>query len=248
MPGGPHRVLHDILMAPFKENDPGDAGTLRPTRDRGVFPIVTAAAETRTLAQPTKAGIVTTVVLRTDGGVLTLTVTGGYNQDSATSILFINVEDSVTFRSIQSGTTYVWEVADFHGLKGLVKGERLMLYMPTPETATATATLTDAQMLTGILVATPTAAAAYTMRTGTQLDAALVALGYVLRVNDAFDLTIINSGGTGDDITLTASTGITIVGDPVVGPVADVATEQAGQGTFRLRRTAANTWVAYRIS
>src|SRR5687768_16231692 len=42
------------------------------------------------------------------------------------------------------------------------------LYTPqaAPETSTDTATLTDAQMLSGILVATPTAAAAYTTLTG----------------------------------------------------------------------------------
>ena len=124
------------------------------------------------------------------------------------------------------------------------------LYTPqaAPETATDTASLTDAQMLSGILVGTPAAAAAYTVRTGTQLSAAIVAIHPNLTVGDTFDLSIINIGGTGDDITLTAATGISIVGDAVVGPVADVATEQAGQGTFRFRNTAANTWVAYRVS
>jgi hypothetical protein len=125
---------------------------------------------------------------------------------------------------------------------------KLFTPQAAPETATDTATLTDAQMLSGILVATPTAAAAYTVRTGTQLEAALLTAGFQVENGDTFDLTIINGGGTGDDITLTAATGITIVGDAVVGPVADVATEQAPQGTFRFRRTAANTFVAYRVS
>lgn len=116
--------------------------------------------------------------------------------------------------------------------------------MPTPLTSTDTATLTVAQMLSGVLVATPVNAAAYTMPTGTLLKAALP---LTLQPNDAFDLTIINLGGTGDDITLTASTNITIVGDPVVGPIADVATEQDGQGTFRLRYISGVTFVAYRV-
>lgn len=118
-----------------------------------------------------------------------------------------------------------------------------------PATAADTATLTDAQMLAGILVATPTAAAAYTLRTGAQLAAALKATNPGLKVNDTFDLTIINIGGTTDDITVTApASGITLVGDAVVRPSADSGTEQAGQGTFRFRYTAADTFVAYRVS
>lgn len=116
--------------------------------------------------------------------------------------------------------------------------------MATPATATDTATLTDAQMTNGVIVATPTAAAAYTMRTGTQLKAALPT---DLAADDAFDMIIINLGGTGDDITLTASTDITIVGDPVVGPIADVATEQSSVGRFRLRFVSGVTFVAYRV-
>jgi hypothetical protein len=116
--------------------------------------------------------------------------------------------------------------------------------MAAPATATDTASLTDAQMVAGVLVATPTAAAAYTVRTGTQLKAALPA---DLTADDSFDLTIINLGGTGDDITLTAATDITIVGDPVVGPTADVATEQSSVGTFRFRFVSGTTFVAYRV-
>lgn len=123
-------------------------------------------------------------------------------------------------------------------------------HQDTPENATDTTTLSDAQMLTGILVATPTAAAAYTMRTGAELESALVGSVGAIAADDSFDLTIINLGdGSGEDITLTEPTsGITIVGDPVVGPLADVATEQAAQGTFRFVRGAADTFVAYRVS
>ena len=125
------------------------------------------------------------------------------------------------------------------------RSNKRFMSMPTPATATDTASLTDAQMISGVLVATPTAAAAYTVRTGTQL---LAALPTDIAADDAFDLVIINIGGTGDDITLTAATDITIVGDAVVRPSADSATEQAGQGTFRFRYTGTTVFVAYRIS
>jgi hypothetical protein len=126
---------------------------------------------------------------------------------------------------------------------------KLFTPQSAPETATDTATLTAAQMLSGILVATPTAAAAYTMLTGALLEDAVRDIHPELTAGDTFDLTIINIGGTGDDITLTApASGITIVGDAVVRPSADSATEQAGQGTFRFRFTAADTFIAYRVS
>lgn len=126
---------------------------------------------------------------------------------------------------------------------------KLFTPQAAPETATDTATLTDAQMLSGILVATPTAAADYTLRTGAQLNTAVLAVHPGLTAGDCFDLTIINLGGTGDDITVTApASGITIVGDPVVGPIADVATEQMSTGTFRFRYTAADTFIAYRVA
>lgn len=268
-----HRIPFDLRKAPFLMVDPGDTGTINMDRWGGVVPVVTAAAETRTLAQPTKAGLQCTVVLDVDVGDLTLTVTGGYNAAAQEDIVFDDAGDWATFASYKSGSSYLWGLvaqqgtdASFTGggtvtaetitaltattalITSLFARGRIFRNMPTPATATATATLTDAQMICGILVATPTAAAAYTVRTGTQLDAALVTAGYTMAADDSLDLVIINLGGTGDDITLTAATGITIVGDPVVGPLADVATEQAGQGTFRLRRTAANTFVAYRIS
>lgn len=117
--------------------------------------------------------------------------------------------------------------------------------MPAPQTATNTASLTDAQMTGGLIVATPTAAATYTVRTGTQLKAALPS---DLAADDSFDLTIINIGATTFDITLAAAADITIVGDAVVRPSADSPTEQAGQGTFRFRYTTGVTFIAYRIS
>ena len=126
--------------------------------------------------------------------------------------------------------------------RGLATG-----YQPPVKTATNTATLTDAQILGGILVSTPTAAAAYTLRTGAEIEAAL---GGTLANNDSFDLTIINLGDTTDTITLTGGvSGITaIVGDPDVFAIADVATLGSSHGTFRFVRTAADTFSVYRVA
>lgn len=103
-----HRVLHDIFEAPFAETDPGASGTLTSTRWFGCWPIVTAAAEARTLAQPTKAGMVTIVALKTDGGNLTLTVTGGYNPDADTDLTFGDAGDYAVFVSVDVGGSFYW--------------------------------------------------------------------------------------------------------------------------------------------
>jgi len=110
-----HRVLHDMFVAPFVVPDPGASGTIYLDRWGSVVPVVTAAAEARTLAQPTKAGLVCMVVLDTDGGDLTLTVTGGYNVDADTSITFGDAGDFVVFASTKVGSYYYWRVLSQEG-------------------------------------------------------------------------------------------------------------------------------------
>lgn len=153
---------------------------------------------------------------------------------------------------ITAGTALASKAVVLSATKGIDSfrvTDRLFKTMPAPATATDTATLSTAQVLNQVLVATPTAAAAYTLPTGAALDAALLAAYPGAQANDSYDWTIINIGGTGDDITVTApASGITLVGDAVVRPSADSATEQAGQGTFRVRRTAADTFIMYRVA
>lgn len=120
---------------------------------------------------------------------------------------------------------------------------RVYTSQAAPETITDTASLTDAQILSGILVATPSAVATYTMRTGTQIEAALSASN--MTNGDSFDLTIINLGGAGDIITMAVATGVTFVGSVTID---DAGADINSSGTFRIRRTAANTFVCYRIS
>ena len=111
-----------------------------------------------------------------------------------------------------------------------------------PETATDTTTLTSAQMLGGILVSTPTTTATYTTLTGTLLEAALAD---TVKTNDTFDLCIINLGGAGDIITLAGGTGVSIVGSATVD---DAGADINSSGLFRFRRSAANTFIVYRIA
>ena len=109
-----------------------------------------------------------------------------------------------------------------------------------PATATSSATLTVAQLLTGIVLGSPgSSAAAYTLPTGTLMDATLTNA----KVDSSFDFSVTNVDGSGSGvITMTAGTGWTLVG------LATVAATAGTTGRFRARRTAAATWTLYRIA
>ena len=104
----------------------------------------------------------------------------------------------------------------------------------TPTAKVAAATLTAAELATGIITYTG-AAVALTMPLGTALDTAFPSM----KVNSCFDFYIINIGGT-NAATVTANTGVTLV------VVAAVSANTACN--WRVRKTADATYVAYRIA
>lgn len=106
-------------------------------------------------------------------------------------------------------------------------------YQGTPGTLNATGTLTAALMLTGIVTSTTAAAVAATLDTGAAMDVAID-----MDIDDSFDWAAINTGGA-NAFTVTASTGHTIVGGGAVAA--------STSGLFRTRKTAADTYVTYRI-
>lgn len=108
-----------------------------------------------------------------------------------------------------------------------------MNYQAAPGTLNATGTLTAALILGGIVTSTTAAAVTATLDTGAVMDGAID-----LDVNDAFLWTAINTGGS-NAFTVTASTGHTIVG---AGAVAANTS-----GRFLTRKTAADTYVTYRM-
>jgi hypothetical protein len=82
-----------------------------------------------------------------------------------------------------------------------------------PATATATATLTAAQITTGILVANPsTSAASYTLPTAASVDALLTNA----KIGSTFNLSIVNLGTSSGALTIVAGTGWTLVGSATV--------------------------------
>lgn len=112
--------------------------------------------------------------------------------------------------------------------------EIIMGTQTAPVAKTAAATLTPAELATEIITYNG-AAAALTVPLGADIDAAFGSM----KVNSSFDFSIINIGGT-NAATVTANTGCTLVG------VAAVAANSAC--IWRVRKTADNTFVFYRIA
>lgn len=106
-------------------------------------------------------------------------------------------------------------------------------FQDTPGTLNATGTLTAALILTGIVTSTTAAAVTATLDTGAAMDIAID-----MDIGDSFDWTAVATGANA--FTVTASAGHTLVG---VGTVATVTS-----GRFRTRKTAADTYVTYRLA
>lgn len=124
-----------------------------------------------------------------------------------------------------------------------------MLRQAAPAAKAGATTLTAAELLGGLLTGNPGGAAGvnYQLPTGTSIEQALKAKFKAININDAFDFTLVNiSTVAAEDITVTTNTGLTLVGGMVVA--SNAAATDISRGTFRVRRTAANTYSVYRIA
>lgn len=104
----------------------------------------------------------------------------------------------------------------------------------TPGVLNATGALTAAMMFSGIVTSTTAAAVAGTVPTGTVMDQS----DESLQIGDAFDWSVIATGANA--FTVTAAAGHTLVGTAVVATLTS--------GRFRTHKTAAATYVTYRLS
>ena len=93
---------------------------------------------------------------------------------------------------------------------------------------------TAANVLTGIITATPTASRDIQLPTGANLD-----LATEWAIGDSFDFSVITLAAYA--LTLTVNTNVTIVGS------AATAATAGASARFRCRKTAADTFVVYRI-
>ena len=109
-----------------------------------------------------------------------------------------------------------------------------------PASLTSTATLTIAQLATGIVLGNPgSSAATYTLPTVALTEALLVNA----KVDSSFDFSVINVDGSGSGvITLAVGTGWTIVG------LATVAATAGTTQRYRARKTGVGTWTLYTLA
>ena len=101
-------TVHNALTALIA--DPGNAGAI-PVTDTGHCEIVTAGAETRTLAAPTYLGQMLLLSMKTDGGDAVIAVATGINQTGNNRITMNDAADSILLVAVASGTNIRWRVA-----------------------------------------------------------------------------------------------------------------------------------------
>jgi hypothetical protein len=117
--------------------------------------------------------------------------------------------------------------------------EVILGYQAAPLSVTATATLTAAQVASGVLLvgSGATTAQTYTLPTGASLDALVTSA----KINSTFELVLVNLGTSSGTAALAAGTGVTDGGN------ATVAISATSSGRFLFRRTGDSTYVVYRV-
>jgi hypothetical protein len=179
---------------------------------------------------------------------------GFVNYPAQTTLLGTVINGQTVFGTYTGGATIQIEAAGglpvFYevGTDPVVKQGRLESGVQvTPTAKTIAVTLTAAELLTNIITGTHAAGAtaAYTLPTGTLLDASSTFL-----VDEYFDWSLINlSAAAADTITITAGQDHTIVGNPIVQSAnASTGGIYGNSALWRTRKTAANTFVSYRIA
>ena len=147
-----------------------------------------------------------------------------------TSSAFTNAT-SVTIQAGASGALYAVGVAP------VITDDGNWQLQGTPANIADGASMiaTAAEVLTGIITATPTAGRAIQMPTGANLD-----LATEWAIGQSFDFSVITLAAFA--LTITVNTNVTIVGS------AATAATAGATARFRMRKTAADTFIAYRIS
>jgi hypothetical protein len=121
-----------------------------------------------------------------------------------------------------------------NGTAAVILERRALRGQGAPGVLNATGTLTAAMIAAGIVTSTTAAAVTATLDTGAVMDAALE-----MEIGESFDWSAINTGAANAFTVTPAASGHTVVG---AGAVA-----LTSSGVFRTRKTAADTFITYRI-
>ncbi len=164
----------------------------------------------------------------------------GYpNHPNTLSLLGVVANGQTVFGPYTTGATIIIEAGAAQvlyevGVAPVVQGIYASQYQADPVALNATGTITAASILGGILTSTTAAAVAGTLPTGAVMD-----LAAEWAIGDSVDWSIINTGGNTFTLTAAAS-GHTIVGTATVVTVVSAL--------WRTRKTAADTFITYRLS
>ena len=152
-------------------------------------------------------------------------------QDVAADTEYVSAAFTVeTDVRIQAGPA---DVLYANGTAAVITERRGMRGQGAPGVLNVTGTLTAAMIAAGIVTSTTAAGVTATLDTGAVMDAALE-----MDIGESFDWSAIATGANAFTVTAAAS-GHTVVG---AGAVATVSS-----GSFRTRKTAADTFITYRI-
>lgn len=99
----------NLCGAAHEIDDAGNAGAI-PVTSSGHVKLVTAGAETRTLAAPSFAGQILSLSMKTDGGDCVLTCATTINQAGNNTITFNDAGDCVTLIAKSNGANLRWSV------------------------------------------------------------------------------------------------------------------------------------------
>ncbi len=105
-------TVHNALTADL--TDPGDTGAI-PVTDSGKCDLVTAGAETRTLAAPTYVGQMLLLSLKTDGGDCVITCATTINQTGNNTIMMDDAGDALLLVAKANGANKRWSVVSNDG-------------------------------------------------------------------------------------------------------------------------------------
>ena len=114
-----HDTALELHSSYLQVADPGASGTITIDRNLAYVPLVSATSETRTLARPTVEGVRCTLAMKTDGGDIVVTVTGGFNEVGDTTFTFSDAGQFADFVSVEYGGAFYWRLVSHYALGDL---------------------------------------------------------------------------------------------------------------------------------
>lgn len=222
----PHGILKRLYgqAVGYDVPDPGASGTISVDRQLGMVKLVSAAAETRTLPAPEFAGAILTLNMKTDGGDITVTVTGGYDEVANTALVFSATGQYVTLVSVEEGSNKRWRVVGYDGVTGPTVALGTILTDTINEATSATGVTIDSVLLkdNGITYETSSTAVESAAHGAGAIGTAVAPATYrwtdkgVIITQVKFDLTGLASVATVNDVIGLAAGGAAYIGRNVV--------------------------------